>query len=135
MGVHVRVITPEGHAPSREVLETSREAARASGGSVELSHDPADVVGAAAVYTDVWASMGQEHEAEERRERFRPYQVNEELMRRAGADAVFMHCLPAHRGDEVTDEVCDSTRSVIFQQAENRLHAQKALLLLLLGEV
>ena len=89
--------------------------------------------GADAVYTDVWASMGQESEAEERRKVFLPYQVNEDLMARAGEDAIFMHCLPAHRGDEVTDGVADAPQSVIFQQAENRLHAQKAILLVLLG--
>jgi len=132
-GVHVRVITPEGHGPSEEVLQSSRLAAEESGATIEVSHDLAEVEGADAVYTDVWASMGQEDEAQARDATFRPYQVNDELMRRAGADTMFMHCLPAHRGDEVTDEVADSMRSVIFQQAENRLHAQKALLLVLLG--
>ena len=132
-GVHVRVITPEGHGPSQEVLESARLAAAGSGATIDVSHDLADVEGADAVYTDVWASMGQEEEAEAHDAAFRPYQVNDELMLRAGADTVFMHCLPAHRGDEVTDEVADSTRSVIFEQAENRLHAQKALLLALLG--
>jgi len=133
LGVHVRVITPEGHAPSQTILEGASRAARESGGSVHVSHDLADVAGSDAVYTDVWASMGQEKEARARDARFRPYQVNEALMRRAADDAVFMHCLPAHRGDEVTEEVADSPRSVIFQQAENRLHAQKAVLLLLMG--
>ena len=132
-GVHVRMITPEGHGPSEEVVQSSRLAAEESGGTIDVSHDPADVEGADAVYTDVWASMGQEQEAEARDAVFRPYQVNSELMLRAGSDAMFMHCLPAHRGDEVTEEVADSIRSVIFQQAENRLHAQKALLLALLG--
>jgi ornithine carbamoyltransferase len=135
LGVHVGIITPEGHGPSEEFLQSSRLAAEESGGSIEVSHDPADVEGADAVYTDVWASMGQEQEAEARDAVFRPFQVNGELMLRAGSDTVFMHCLPAHRGDEVTDEVADSARSVIFQQAENRLHAQKALLLALLGGV
>jgi ornithine carbamoyltransferase len=135
LGVHVRIVTPEEHPPSAEILEASRLAARETGGSVELSHDPSAVAGADAVYTDVWASMGQEAEAATRKEQFRPFQVNEALMERAGGDAIFMHCLPAHRGDEVTREVADSPRSVIFQEAENRLHAQKALLLLLLGGV
>lgn len=135
LGVHVRVITPEGHRPSAEILEATRNAAQETGGSVDLSHDPGDVVGADAIYTDVWASMGQEDEFEARKKRFRPYQVNEAMMQRAGADAVFMHCLPAHRGDEVTSEVADSSRSVIFQEAENRLHAQKGLMLLLMGGV
>ena len=133
LGVHVRVITPEGHGPSDEVLQSSRLAAEESGGTIDVSHDLGDVEGADAVYTDVWASMGQEQEAAARDAAFRPYQVNSALMLRAGSDAVFMHCLPAHRGDEVTGEVADSMRSVIFQQAENRLHAQKALLLALLG--
>jgi ornithine carbamoyltransferase len=135
LGVHVRVITPEGHPPSARIVDAAREAAQESGGSIELSHDTSDVAGADAVYTDVWASMGQEQEAEARKRRFGSYQVNEALMQRAGADAVFMHCLPAHRGEEVTSDVADSPRSVIFQQAENRLHAQKALLLVLLGGV
>ncbi len=133
LGAHVRVITPEEHPPSSAIVEAARAAAVDSGGSIELSHDPADVTGADAVYTDVWASMGQEAEAEQRKARFRRFQVNEALMERAGEDAVFMHCLPAHRGDEVTNGVADSPRSVIFQQAENRLHVQKAVLLLLLG--
>jgi len=93
------------------------------------------VAGADAVYTDVWASMGQESETEERRRIFWPYRVDAALMQRAGGDAVFMHCLPAHRGEEVTSDVADSPGSVIFQQAENRLHAQKAVLLSLLGGV
>jgi ornithine carbamoyltransferase len=135
LGVHVRVITPEGHLPSAEILEATRNAAQETGGSIEVSHDPEDVVDADAVYTDVWASMGQEDEAEARKRLFQPYQVNEAMMQRAGADAVFMHCLPAHRGEEVTSEVADSPRSVIFQEAENRLHAQKGLMLLLMGGV
>jgi ornithine carbamoyltransferase len=135
LGVHVTVITPRAHAPSAAVVEAARRAASETGGSVEVSHDTAAVAGADAVYTDVWASMGQEAEAEARREVFRPYRVDAALMQRAGRDAVFMHCLPAHRGEEVTAEVADSSRSVIFDQAENRLHAQKAALLLLLGGV
>lgn len=135
LGVHVSIITPEGYSPAAEVLAAAQEAAAETGARIETGHDVAMVEQSDAVYTDVWASMGQEDEAEERRKIFLPYQVNEALMSRAGADAVFMHCLPAHRGDEVTDSVADSSRSVIFQQAENRLHAQKALLLLLLGGV
>ena len=135
LGVHVTVITPPPHAPKPAVVEAAREAARGSGARIEISHDPRDVAGADVVYTDVWASMGQEDQAAARSQVFRPYQVNEALMERAGEEAVFMHCLPAHRGDEVTDGVADSQRSVIFEEAENRLHAQKALLLLLLGGV
>jgi ornithine carbamoyltransferase len=135
LGVHVRVITPRDHAPAAKVVAEARVHARETGATIEVSHDIADVAGVDAVYTDVWASMGQEDEAAARHERFVPYRVDEALMERAGPDAVFLHCLPAHRGDEVTDAVADSRRSVIFQQAENRLHAQKAVLLLLLGGV
>jgi ornithine carbamoyltransferase len=113
------------------------EAARAvaiDGATVEVTNDPhAAVTGADAVYTDVWASMGQEDQADARERIFAPFQVNEALMKSAGPDALFMHCLPAHRGLEVTDGVMDSSNSVVFDQAENRLHAQKALLALLLG--
>jgi ornithine carbamoyltransferase len=106
-----------------------------AGGSLELMHDPVEAVtGADAIYTDVWASMGQEAEAAARRVIFAPYQVNAALMAHAAAGALFMHCLPAHRGDEVTDEVIDSPASVVFDQAENRLHSQKALLALLATE-
>ncbi len=100
-----------------------------------VTHDPESAVfGADVVYTDVWASMGQESEAQKRAEAFRPYQVNAELFGSAKNDAIFLHCLPAHRGDEVTDEVIDSPRSFVFQQAENRLHAQKAIMLELMSE-
>ena len=99
---------------------------------IEVTNDPvAAVRGADAVYTDVWASMGQESEAEQRQAIFAPYQVNGELMAHGAAGAIFMHCLPAHRGDEVTDEVIDSDASVVFDQSENRLHTQKALLAML----
>lgn len=135
LGVHVTVITPEGHAPNEHVVANATAAAAKTGSRIEVSHDLERVEGADAVYTDVWASMGQEAEAETREATFGAYQINAEVMRRAGADAVFMHCLPAHRGVEVTDEVADSPQSVIFQQAENRLHAQKATLLLLIGAV
>jgi len=135
MGVHVTVITPEGYGPDEEMFRACREAGAAAGATIEVAHDMEAVRGADAVYTDVWASMGQEAEAEERRRVFRPYQVNEKIMAMAGEDAIFMHCLPAHRGEEVTDEVADSPSSVIFQQAENRLHAQKAVMLLVMGGV
>jgi len=135
LGVNVTIITPEGYAPSEEVLSASRAAAAQTGATVEVSHDIASVAGADAVYTDVWASMGQEAEVEKRKRTFDPYQINSDVMGRAGSDAVFMHCLPAHRGEEVTDEVADSPNSVIFQQAENRLHAQKSVMLLGMGGV
>ena len=130
LGVRMRVATPPGYEPDPAVVD----AARREGGSIELTNDPAEAVtGADAVYTDVWASMGQEAEAEARQQVFRPYQVNARLMRRAGAKALFMHCLPAHRGLEVTDEVIDGQKSIVYDQAENRLHIQKAILLALLG--
>ena len=133
LGVDVTVITPPGYEPRPEVTEAARAAGEQSGAAIEVTHDIERVAGADAVYTDVWASMGQESEAEERRRIFWPYRVDTALMERAGRDAVFMHCLPAHRGEEVASEVADSPSSVIFQQAENRLHAQKSVLLSLLG--
>jgi ornithine carbamoyltransferase len=134
LGVNVRVATPSGYAPDPEVVRKAKEDAEKRGARIEILTDPREAVqGADAVYTDVWASMGQESEAAERREIFRHYQVNTGLMTLAGEEAVFMHCLPAHRGEEVTDMVCDSPASVIFQQAENRLHAQKAVMVLLMG--
>jgi ornithine carbamoyltransferase len=130
LGVRMRVATPPGYEPDAAVVELARRA----GGSIELTHDPGEAVaGADAVYTDVWASMGQEAEAEARQQVFRPYQVNARLMRRAGAKALFMHCLPAHRGLEVTDAVLDGPKSIVYDQAENRLHIQKAILLALLA--
>jgi ornithine carbamoyltransferase len=131
MGASTRIASPEGNEPTAEMLELARS--KATGGAeIFVTNDPAEaVVGADAVYTDVWASMGQESEAAERRQRFQPFQVNLELFEMANDDAIFMHCLPAHRGDEVTDEVADHPRSRIFDQAENRMHAFKALLLYL----
>ncbi len=133
LGVHVTVVTPEGYGPSPEIVKACAEAGAFTGSKIVVGTDLALVEGADAVYTDVWASMGQEAEAEARRRIFLPYRVDATLMARAGADAVFMHCLPAHRGDEVTDEVADSPQSVIFEQAENRLHAQKAVMLAVMG--
>jgi len=135
LGVSVTVITPEGYEPDAGVVEAARRAAADTGATIEVRHDLDALEGADAVYTDVWASMGQEDDAENRRRIFRPYQVNERVMERAGKEAAFMHCLPAHRGDEVTDAVADSPQSVIFEQAENRLHAQKSVLLHLLGGI
>ncbi|HEX6324419.1 MAG TPA: ornithine carbamoyltransferase [Vicinamibacterales bacterium] len=133
LGVSVRIASPKGYELPEDVAVAAR--ARATRGArLVITNDPVEAVkGADAVYTDVWASMGQEDEAASRDAIFRPYQVNSELMRAAGPDARFMHCLPAHRGDEVTDAVIDSARSVVFEQAENRLHAQKALLAMLFG--
>jgi ornithine carbamoyltransferase len=133
LGVHVRMASPAGFELPDEVVDGARAVAR-SGATLTLTDDPIEAVtGADAVYTDAWASMGQEHEAEARALVFRPYQVNQALMTSAGPQALFMHCLPAHRGEEVTDEVMDSRASIVFDQAENRLHAQKALLTLLAG--
>jgi ornithine carbamoyltransferase len=133
LGSRVRVATPEGYEPNAEILEAAEEIARDTGAILEVLRDPHQaVVGADVVYTDAWASMGQEHESEARANIFQPYQVNEELMAEAGPHAVFMHCLPAHRGQEVTDAVIDSPQSVVFDQAEGRLHVQKAILMLLL---
>jgi len=129
LGVHVTVACPEGHKPKPHAIEHAREDAKQTGGSIEIVHDPvAGVSGADVVYTDVWASMGQESEAEARKKVFLPFQVNGALMSYAKNDAIFMHCLPAHRGEEVTDEVIDSPNSVVFQEAENRLHVQKAIM-------
>jgi ornithine carbamoyltransferase len=133
LGGTVRVATPEGFELPDAVRRTIAQIA-SDGGGLETTRDPvAAVAGAHAVYTDVWTSMGQEAQAAERRRIFLPYQVNGALMAKAAPRALFMHCLPAHRGDEVTDEVIDSPASVVFDQAENRLHAQKALLVMLAG--
>lgn len=133
LGMSCTVATPAGYEPKASIVEQAREFAAVSGARIELTNDPlAAVHSAHAVYTDVWTSMGQETESEERRKIFVPFQVNETLMAGARSDAVFMHCLPAKRGLEVTDEVMESTQSVAFDQAENRLHIQKAILLMLL---
>jgi ornithine carbamoyltransferase len=131
LGASVRVASPPGYGLKHGAKESVLRVAR-SGGGLQTTHDPKVAVrGADAVYTDVWASMGQERELDERRRLFAPYQVNAELMSYAAAEALFMHCLPAHRGDEVTDDVIDSEASVVFDQSENRLHTQKALLAML----
>jgi ornithine carbamoyltransferase len=133
LGVSVNVATPPGFEPKAEIVEDAKAFARKSGARVHLFNDPVEAVaGAQAVYTDVWASMGQEYAAHLRAQVFVPYRVTEELMEAAGPGALFMHCLPAHRGQEVTDAVMDSPQSIVFDQAENRLHVQKALLLLLM---
>ncbi|HHF43647.1 MAG: ornithine carbamoyltransferase [Candidatus Aminicenantes bacterium] len=134
-GTHLVVATPEGYEPQEAIINQAQADGQASGFTLELTHDPAAAVKEAdAVYTDVWASMGQEHEKEQRAKIFAPYQVNKELMAQAKPEALFMHCLPAHRGEEVTSEVIDSPQSVVFDQAENRLHVQKAILSLLMRQ-
>jgi ornithine carbamoyltransferase len=133
MGVNISIAAPNGYEPKNEILNNARTLAAQTGVEIQITNDPEDaVIAANAVYTDVWASMGQEAEAAERKELFAPYQVNATLMGAARRDAIFMHCLPAKRGQEVTDEVIESSQSVVFDQAENRLHTQKALLLSLL---
>ena len=133
-GVEVRVAHPDGYAPGAGVVARARELATVSGTEVVVTTDAvAAVTGAHAVYTDVWASMGQESEAEGRLQVFQPYQVTQALFAHAAEDAIFLHCLPAHRGEEVTAEVIDGPASRVWDQAENRLHAQKAVLLRLLA--
>jgi ornithine carbamoyltransferase len=132
-GMDIGLACPKGFEPNPKVVAEGREEARRNGRVVTVTNDPVEVVlGADIVYTDVWASMGKEKEHEERVKIFKPYQVNAELVKRARQDYIFMHCLPAHRGEEVTDEVADSKNSVIFDQAENRLHTQKALMALIM---
>jgi ornithine carbamoyltransferase len=134
LGSAIRVATPKGYEPNAQIVAAARAIAEETGAKIQLLNDPHEAVARAdAIYTDAWASMGQEREAEQRAKIFPPYQVNSKLMAEAAPHAVFMHCLPAHRGLEVTDEVMDSPQSVIFEQAENRLHVQKAILYLLLG--
>ena len=134
LGSTIRMATPPGYEPDAKIVADARKIAQSTGATVELVTDPSEAVANAdAVYTDAWTSMGQEDQTDERCRVFPPYQVNEELMAAAGPDALFMHCLPAQRGKEVTDAVLDSERSVVFDQAENRLHVQKAILYLLLG--
>jgi ornithine carbamoyltransferase len=134
LGSSIRIATPKGYACDAEIVAEARKIAKQTGAQMEFLTDPhAAVSGVDAVYTDAWASMGQESEAAKRGEIFPPYRVNRKLMAEAAPHAVFMHCLPAHRGEEVTDDVMDGENSVIFEQAENRLHVQKSILYLLLG--
>jgi ornithine carbamoyltransferase len=133
LGIHCSVATPVGYEPQRAIVEQARELAAVSGAEVEIGNEVEPAIRSAhAIYTDVWASMGHESEAAQRQQLFAAYQVNGDLLSRARKDALFMHCLPAKRGLEVTDEVMESPQCVAFDQAENRLHAQKALLLTLL---
>jgi ornithine carbamoyltransferase len=128
LGLRIRIGTPESHSPSPEVMKRARELGKDSGASIHWCEDPRDAVrGADFVYTDVWISMGQEREAEQRREIFAAYQINERLLENA-PDAWVMHCMPAHRGEEITSAVLDGPRSLVYEQAENRLHAQKAIM-------
>ncbi|HTP14001.1 MAG TPA: ornithine carbamoyltransferase [Bacteroidota bacterium] len=129
LGINVTVACPKGYEPNPVAIGYAMDDAKETGARIEVVHDPAEGVREAdVVYTDVWASMGQEMEAESRKSVFRPFQVNKHLMAKAKSGALFLHCLPAHRGEEVTDDVIDSASSVVFQEAENRLHVQKAVM-------
>ncbi|MCX6088133.1 MAG: ornithine carbamoyltransferase [Caldiserica bacterium] len=132
-GMHVRVGSPKGYEPINEVVELSKKFAKNSKGSILITNDPKEAVkDADVVYTDVWASMGQESEHDKRVKLMLPYQINDELLKHADKDNIVMHCLPAHRGEEITDSVIDGSHSIVFDQAENRLHVQKAILSLLI---
>jgi len=133
-GMEVRLAHPPGYAPNERIVARALDLAAASGGRLTFGHDPLEAVrGAAVVYTDAWTSMGQEAETEERRDAFAGFTVDDALLDAAGRDAVAMHCLPAHRGEEITSAVMDGPRSLIWEQSENRLHVQKALLVEVLG--
>jgi len=134
-GCQMSVATPPGYEPKPEIVKLAEEDGRQTGFSLSLTHDARQAVSQAdAVYTDVWASMGQEAEKQARVRMFAPYQINSSLMASAKKEAYFMHCLPAHRGEEVTDEVIDSPSSIVYDQAENRLHIQKVIMVLLMGK-
>ena len=133
-GVDCSIAVPEGYEPKKEIIELAKEYAKSTGAHIEVTHDPqAAVAGADAVYTDVWTSMGWEDEQEVRLKDFAPYQVNSDLMSHADEEAIFLHCLPAKRGEEVTGEVIDGPQSFVFQEAENRLHVQKAVMVALMA--
>jgi ornithine carbamoyltransferase len=135
VGMNIRVATPPSYEPNEWVVKKAKELAKQTGATILITHDPYEAVkGVDVVYTDVWASMGQEDENDIRKQIFSPYQVNGPLMSIANKDAIFLHCLPAHRGEEVTSDVIDGPQSKVFHQAGNRLHVQKALLVALLGD-
>ncbi|MGI5848780.1 MAG: ornithine carbamoyltransferase [Christensenellales bacterium] len=135
LGLDITVACPKGCEPNSEVLSSARAAAQKSGSCIVITDNPKEAVSdASAVYTDVWASMGQEASAEEKYKYFTGYQVNTELMSLCKKDVIFLHCLPAHRGEEVTADVIDGPHSVVFDEAENRLHAQKAVMVLLMQD-
>jgi ornithine carbamoyltransferase len=133
VGMHISIACPKGYEPNEEIVKNAEINAGISGSKISILEDPAEAVkDADIVYTDVWASMGQEAEAQERKKIFAKYQINSELIKHAKENYIFMHCLPAHRGDEVVNEVADSKNSIIFDEAENRLHVQKAIMALLM---
>ncbi len=134
MGMNFVAATPAGYEPSEDVVKLSKKFARESRATIQVVQDPKDALrDADVIYTDVWVSMGQEVEKEKRSKAFQGYQVNKELMKLAKKSAIFMHCLPAHRGEEVTDDVIDSKQSVVWDESENRLHSQKAIIYTLLA--
>jgi ornithine carbamoyltransferase len=134
MGMNFSIATPRGYEPDAEIVAQAEALAAISGAQLVITNNPVEAVrNGHAVYTDVWTSMGQENEKRKRLDAFAKYQVNQALLREASSDAVFLHCLPAKRGEEATEEVIESSQSVVFDQAENRLHVQKALLLMLIG--
>ena len=133
VGMDISIASPSGYKPLDFVVNESKANAKYMGSKIEIFDKPIDAVkNADIIYTDVWASMGQEKEADDRKKKFAGFQVNTEMVKHAKEDYLFMHCLPAHRGEEVTDEICDSSNSVIFDEAENRLHVQKAIMALLM---
>jgi len=134
-GMHISVATPKGYAPCAEVAKQSQAIAKETGSQIVITEDPFNAVKEAqVVYTDVWASMGQEEEINKRKIIFKDFQINAKLLTNAAKDVLVMHCLPAHRGEEITDEVMESKGSIVFDQAENRMHVQKAILIKLLGK-
>lgn len=132
-GVHITICSPQGFTPTETIMNWYRQDAPSTGSTFQFTSDPIEAVKHADyIYTDVWASMGQEAEAEKRKAIFKPYQINSELLSKAPSHCLVLHCLPAHRGDEITDEVMDGLHSIVFDEAENRLHAQKAIMALLM---
>lgn len=132
VGMNITIISPDGYEVASQYVQRAKADAGRSGARLQFSNDPDDVAGSDVVYTDTWASMGQEAEADQRARIFKSYQVNDSLLKQAGGAPLVMHCLPAHRGQEITDGVMDGPTSVVFEQAENRLHVQKAILALLI---
>ncbi len=134
MGLHVVIASPQGYKPDPLIIAKAQADAKDNGGLVEVVDDPSEAVkGADVLYTDVWASMGQEAEAKERMEAFKGYQINSDSLKRANQSAIVLHCLPAHRGEEITEDVIEGAQSVVFDEAENRLHAQKAIMALVMA--
>lgn len=134
MGLHVVIASPQGYKPDPLIIAKAQADAKDNGGLVEVVDDPSEAVkGADVLYTDVWASMGQEAEAKERIEAFKGYQINSDSLKRANQSAIVLHCLPAHRGEEITEDVIEGAQSVVFDEAENRLHAQKAIMALVMA--